>query len=186
VSRTVGRARGLFVGRFQPFHTGHFTVVRDLRRQHPESELLLGIGSAQLSYTPENPFTAGERLEMVLRCLEEAHLEGVRAFPLVDIDRHALWVAYLVSLLPEFQTVYTSNPLTRALFERSGFHVEEVPWHDREHLEGAAIRRTIASGGAWAERVPPSVGRYLEEIHGPARLRMLAEAPRSPPVRDPP
>ncbi|HEV2316575.1 MAG TPA: nicotinamide-nucleotide adenylyltransferase [Thermoplasmata archaeon] len=182
----MGRPRGLFVGRFQPFHLGHLAVVRDLRRQHPDEELIVGVGSAQLSYTPENPFTAGERLEMIVRAAAEEHLEGLLPVPLLDIDRHALWVAYLVSLLPEFRTVYTSNPLTRELFVKQGFTVVEVPWHERATLEGRRIRRELAVQGAWVDRVAPSVRRYLEEIQAPARLALLQDAPRSPPVGDAP
>ena len=32
-------------------------------------ELIVGIGSAQESHTLENPYTAGERIEMIRRCL---------------------------------------------------------------------------------------------------------------------
>ena len=55
--------RGLLIGRFQPFHGGHLEVVRKIRTDRPAASLLIGIGSAEESYTWENPFTAGERIE---------------------------------------------------------------------------------------------------------------------------
>ena len=142
--------RGLFVGRFQPFHLGHLAVLRAIRERHPEESVLLGIGTAQLSYTPENPFTAGERMEMALRAIEEARLDRIVPVPLLDIDRHSLWVSYLTSLLPRFERVYTNNPLTRLLFEAAGVAVEAPELIDREHLEGTRIRAVMASGEAWA------------------------------------
>jgi nicotinamide-nucleotide adenylyltransferase len=178
--------RGLFVGRFQPFHLGHLAVLRELRALRPESPLLVGVGTAQSSHTPENPFTAGERIEMVLRAVEEARLEGILPVPLLDIDRHSLWVRYLVSLLPRFETVYTNNPLTRLLFETEGYAVAAPTLVDREHLEGTRIRAEMVAGDAWTARVPPAVREYLESIRGPERLRVLARAPRSPPVREAP
>ena len=174
--------RGLFVGRFQPFHLGHLAVLRGLRERRPEEELIIGIGTAQTSHTVENPFTAGERMEMILRALSEAELDRVLPVPLLDIDRHSLWVGYLASLLPRFERVYTNNPLTRLLFEAGGYEVEAPVLIDREHLEGTRIRAEMVAGDLWRERVPVAVRDYLEAIHAPERLRLLAAAPRSPPV----
>lgn len=167
--------RGLLIGRFQPFHRGHLGLVQEIRRVHPEQYLLLGIGSAQASYTIENPFTAGERFEMIDRALREAGVSDCVPVPITDIDRHALWVAHVASLVPPFETVYTNNPLTRTLFERSGYRVESPPLVDRSRFEGAQVRAALQNGRGWQELVPPAVARYLEELRGAERLQLLAE-----------
>ena len=167
--------RGLLIGRFQPFHLGHLAVVRTIRSARPAEGLLLGIGSAQASYTLENPFTAGERYEMIEAALHEAGLEGCRPIPIPDVDRHAIWVAHVESLLPRFGTVYTNNPLTRTLFERAGHAVQEPGLVERERFEGTAIRHAMVEGGPWRDRVPPAVGALLEELRGADRLRLLSE-----------
>jgi nicotinamide-nucleotide adenylyltransferase len=169
--------RGLLIGRFQPFHAGHLAVVRDVRRTRPEAPLLLVIGSAEQSFTRENPFSAGERVEMIERALREAGLDGVSVIPVADIQRHALWVRYLEGLLPPFDRVYTNNPLTRLLFEQAGYAVESPPLVERERFEGARLRDAMAEGRPWKDCVPPSVARYLDEIGGPARLKLLRAAP---------
>jgi nicotinamide-nucleotide adenylyltransferase len=166
---------GLIVGRFQPFHRGHLAVITDLRRAHPAEELLLAIGSAQESFTSDNPFTAGERLEMVQRALLEAHLDRILPIPVADIHQHAQWVAYLRGLLPSFDVVYTNNPLTQLLFEREGIRVETPPLLDRDRLQGAVVRRRLRAGQNWQELVPPAVERYLEEIGAADRVRRIAE-----------
>ncbi|HEV8049171.1 MAG TPA: nicotinamide-nucleotide adenylyltransferase [Thermoplasmata archaeon] len=167
--------RGLLVGRFQPFHLGHVAVVRHLRTERPDETLILGIGSAEESYTFSNPFTAAERYEMIARSLKAEHLEGWVAVPIPDIHRHALWVAHVVELLPTFERVYTNNPLTRTLFERGGFEVESPPVFDREKFEGTAIRRLLREGtDAWSERVPTPVAAYLRSLPATDRLRALA------------
>jgi len=168
--------RGLLIGRFQPFHRGHLEVVRNIRTDRPAAPLLIGIGTAQESYTWENPFTAGERHEMIERALAEANVAKVEVVPIPDISRHALWVGYLEGLLPAFDRVYTNNPLTRLLFERSGYLVESPPLYDRTRCEGVRIREQLAEGSGWKEAVPPAVGRYLEELGAPARLRVLKQA----------
>ncbi len=59
------------VGRFQPFHNGHILVIRKMLESFPS--VILGIGSAQYSHTLENPFTAGERVEMAVESLRAAY-----------------------------------------------------------------------------------------------------------------
>jgi len=61
--------RAFFIGRFQPFHLGHMEVLRKILKE--VEELIVGVGSAQESHTIENPFTAGERILMVSRALDE-------------------------------------------------------------------------------------------------------------------
>jgi nicotinamide-nucleotide adenylyltransferase len=168
--------RGLLIGRFQPFHGGHLEVVRKIGGDRPGVPLLIGVGSAEESYTWQNPFTAGERIEMIDRALTEAKVGGPLLVPISDISRHALWVNYLEALLPAFDRVYTNNPLTRILFERSGYLVESPPRFDRERYEGVRIREQLANGGDWKKAVPPAVAAYLEEIGAPARLQVLKKA----------
>ena len=55
--------RALFVGRFQPFHNGHIHAIGEILEE--SDELIIVVGSAQMSHEPDNPFTAGERLEMI-------------------------------------------------------------------------------------------------------------------------
>jgi nicotinamide-nucleotide adenylyltransferase len=166
---------GLIVGRFQPFHRGHLETISSLRRSRPDAPLLLAIGSAQESFTAENPFTAGERVEMIQRALSEAHLDGCLPVPVADIHQHTQWVAYLRGLLPAFDVIYTNNPLTRLLFERERIRVESPPLIDRDRFQGAVVRRRLLQGEGWRELVPPAVAQYLEEIGAPVRLRRIAD-----------
>ena len=171
----VRTVRGLLVGRFQPFHRGHLAVVREVRAARPSDPLLIGIGSAEESYTWKNPFTAGERFEMISRAVEEAEVGRVEIVPIADIRRHALWVRYLEGLLPAFDRVYTNNPLTRLLFERAGYDVERPRVVDRRRFEGLRLRERLAAGRGWKELVPPAVARYLATIDAPTRMRVLRQ-----------
>jgi nicotinamide-nucleotide adenylyltransferase len=176
--------RGVLIGRFQPFHRGHLAVVQEIRSTRPEDELILGIGSAQESYSWKNPFTSGERAEMIGRALGGAGIVGVVAVPLPDIQRHALWVRYVESLLPPFHRVYTNNPLTRLLFEQARYEVESPSLVDRARFEGAKVREHLARDQDWKPLVPSAVAQYLGDIGAPARLAVLREGRARAP--DPP
>ena len=64
--------RGLYIGRFQPYHLGHQAVLEKIAKE--VEEIVIVIGSAQESHTPENPFTGGERMEMIYAALSESDL----------------------------------------------------------------------------------------------------------------
>ncbi|EQD64400.1 nicotinamide-nucleotide adenylyltransferase, partial [mine drainage metagenome] len=146
------------------------------RAAAPDTPLLVAIGTAEESYTWRNPFTAGERFEMIDRAARAANLSGVEIVPLPDIRRHAQWVAYAESMLPPFERVYSNNPLTRLLFERAGYAVEAPPLRDRARFEGAQIRARLAEDRGWRPLVPPATADYLGSIGAPARLRLLRPA----------
>jgi nicotinamide-nucleotide adenylyltransferase len=169
--------RGLLVGRFQPFHAGHVAVVRHLRKERPQESLILGIGSAEDAYTPDNPFTAAERYEMISRALGEANVDGWIAVPIPDIHRHSLWVAHVEELVPPFGRVYTNNPLTKTLFERAEYAVEATPMFERERFEGTAIRRMLRDDTpGWRDRLAPAVVAYLDDLRAGERLRGFGPA----------
>ena len=176
--------RGLLVGRFQPFHLGHLSLVQEIRRRRPEEPLLIGIGSAQASYTLENPFTAGERFEMIERALAEARISGCVPVPLIDVDRHAIWVAHVASLLPPFDRVYTNNPLTKRLFLAGGYQVEGTPLFDRDRFEGTRVRGLLREDGAWARELPPAVAGYLTSLHAVERFREIRDGAAPAPTTD--
>ncbi len=69
--------RGLYVGRFQPFHKGHLEAIKEVLDEI--EELVIVIGSAQYSHNIHNPFTAGERLVMIRHALQEAGIELLQA-----------------------------------------------------------------------------------------------------------
>jgi len=60
----------LFIGRFQPVHLGHLSAMEWISRQDNVDRLIVGIGSSNQSFTFKNPFTAGERIEMLTEVLE--------------------------------------------------------------------------------------------------------------------
>ena len=164
--------RGLFIGRFQPMHRGHLEVVRRLASRH--DEVVVAVGSANVSHTALNPFTGGERVAMVGGALREAGVGNALVLPLPDVGRNAVWVSHVASLVPRFSTLYTNNPLPRRLFEEAGYAVRPAEFHERGRFEGTRIRHLMLEGGAWEDLVPPAVARVVREEGLLQRLRDLA------------
>ncbi len=161
----------LLIGRFQPFHLGHLEVVKAIAKEC--DRLIVGIGSAQLSHTFENPFTAGERHLLISRALTDEGLHNFFLVPIVDINRYAVWVAHVSSLVPPFDAVYSNNPLTRRLFIEAGYEVRMAPMFNRDEYSGSEVRRRIVEGGKWEMLVPRGVVETIHEVKGDERLQEI-------------
>lgn len=166
--------RALYIGRFQPFHKGHLEVVSWALERF--DELIIGIGSAQLSHTLENPFTAGERILMIHRALSGKFDKPIFVIPIPDIFQNAIWVSHVIALTPPFDIVLSRNPLVVRLFREAGFRVEEPPLYSRHEYSGKEIRRRMLEGEDWRSLVPEEVARTIDEIDGVNRLREIARS----------
>ncbi|MGA2917113.1 nicotinamide-nucleotide adenylyltransferase [Methanoregula sp.] len=163
--------RGFYIGRFQPYHNGHQSVLEHIAKH--VDEIIIGVGSAQLSHNVANPFTSGERVLMITRALSSLDCPFY-VIPIEDIQRNALWVAHVRSMTPPFDTCYSSNPLVVQLFKESGVDVQSPAMYERELLSGTEIRRRMLAGEPWKELVPRAVVQVLDEIEGTARLCQIA------------
>ncbi|MFH0966450.1 MAG: nicotinamide-nucleotide adenylyltransferase [Methanobacteriota archaeon] len=162
--------RAFYIGRFQPYHNGHQTVIDRIARE--ADEIIIGIGSAQLSHDEENPFTAGERVLMITRALKTLKIPFY-VIPIEDIKRNALWVAHIISMTPPFEIVYTSNPLVIRLFSEVRIPVCSPSLFERQTHSGTAIREMMRCGGSWEHLVPMAVVQVIAEIGGIDRIRDL-------------
>ncbi|ENN95909.1 nicotinamide-nucleotide adenylyltransferase [Methanocaldococcus villosus KIN24-T80] len=165
--------RGFIIGRFQPFHKGHLEVIKELSKD--VDEIIIGIGSAQKSHTLEDPFTAGERILMITKTLSKYDIIYY-PIPIRDIEFNSIWVAYVKSLTPKFDIVYTGNPLVRVLFEEEGYKVKTPKFYNRKEYSGTEIRRRMLNDEPWEHLVPDEVVKVIKEIKGVERLKKLAKS----------
>ena len=168
--------RGLYVGRFQPFHLGHLSAIKEVLKE--VDELVIVIGSAQYSHNLSNPFTAGERLVMVREALEECEVDYRRVWivPVPDVHLHMMWVSSLEGYTPRFDVVYSNEPLTRRLFTEAGYKVKPIRFFDRKVYSSTEIRERMVKDENWEKLVPKSVAAFIREIDGINRLKDLSKS----------
>ena len=168
--------RGLYVGRFQPFHLGHLGAIKDILSE--VDELVIVIGSAQYSHRVDNPFTAGERLIMIRKALEEAEIDYSRVWivPVPDVHLHMMWVAAVKGYTPSFDVIYSNEPLTRRLFMEAGYKIKAIRFHERKLYSSTEVRARMLKGESWKGLVPKSVAAFMKEIDGINRLRDLVKS----------
>lgn len=174
LSDNMNKVRGILIGRMQPVHNGHMQIIDKILDE--VDEIIIGIGSAQLSHEIKDPFTAGERILMMSQALAERDVDPSRYYiiPMQDINFNAIWVAHVKMITPPFSIVYSGNPLVKQLFSEEGFEVRQPPLYDRLHLSGTEVRKRILNDDNWQELVPEATVKILNEINGVNRLKNLS------------
>ena len=170
----MDKVRGILIGSMQPVHNGHMEVIKRILEE--VDEIVIGIGSAQLSHEVKDPFTAGERVVMMTQALAEIDVDPSRYYiiPMQDINFNAIWASHVKMLTPPFSIVYSGNPLVKQLFAEEGYEVRQPPLYDRIHLSGTEVRRRILEDKNWQELVPKATADLLKEIDGVNRLKNLS------------
>lgn len=175
--------RALVMGRFQPFHLGHLDLVgQAIAGGGGGNEVIVAITSAQFNYLPKDPFTSGERIEMIRDSLREAGVDASRCIvvPLENQFNIATWAGYLRASLPRFDAVYSGNGYVAMLLRDSGIRVVRPRFLDRDRYRASAIRGMMVGGGDWRSRVPAAVSGVIDRIDGVGRLRALAASDTNP------
>lgn len=165
--------KALFIGRFQPVHNGHMSVLEYGITQY--DTIIIGIGSSQYGHALENPFTAEERKQMLERSLAAHHITNFQITYVPDIHNPPQWVAYVCSLVPDFDVVLSNNEFTTRLFTDQGYVVNKTPIYNRDLYAGKEIRRRMIAGEPWKSLVPTPVYDTIQNLKGVQRLKALAK-----------
>ena len=174
--------RGLMLGRFQPFHNGHLALTKQILSEC--DELVIIIGSAQFNFIDKDPFSAGERVLMIHEALKEAGIDLSRCYiiPLANDENNARWLAYLRSMAPPFDVLYSGNDFVKYLArsQDSGIAIEAPLFAQVGEYNGTNIRHLIQGGKPWEHLVPPAVAKVIQQVGGIVRINMLTRSDSNP------
>lgn len=159
---------GFYIGRFQPLHVGHMSVISQMLEEVDHA--VIGIGSAQEHHTVENPFTADERVAMLREALGDS-IERCTIIRIKDIDNYPRWVGHVESLCPKFDIVWSGNRIVKQLFEDAGYKVL-IPEYE-SIISASEIRTMMCNGGGWQRYVPEGVAHIIKDLKGVDRVRQL-------------
>ncbi|MFN7990923.1 MAG: nicotinamide-nucleotide adenylyltransferase [Candidatus Micrarchaeia archaeon] len=164
--------RALFVGRFQPFHHGHYYAIKKLLKKY--GEVIVVIGSSEDAYTTENPFTCGERIEMIRACFNKSDMARIVLIPVPDVNDNRIWVDHVFMHIPHIEEVYSNNQLVKMLFSKHGILVKTIDFYDRGPKEGSNIRKLMAdSDRSWTKHVPKQAVEMLASMDAEGRMKKI-------------
>ena len=169
--------RALYLGRFNPPHLGHIHALKYILDQPDIDDVIVLIGSGEKAYSLKNPFTGGERFEMLVALVKE-HFDINKFFisAIPDINRNTIWAANVVDLVPPFEVIFTNNPLVQQLFANlSDKEVREIPLINRQELSGKIIRKKMIEDQNWKASIPDVIEPLIEKYKGIDRIQALAK-----------
>ena len=168
------------MGRFQPFHLGHLDLAKQILSEC--DELIIAITSSQFNYLEKDPFTAGERMEMIHNSLKESSVDMSRCY-IVALENQfniATWSSYLKSSLPKFDKVYSGHDYVSMLLSDSGVSVAKPVFLERSRYNATKIRSMIICDDNWKNYVPNAVFELLTKINAKNRLNVISKSDTIP------
>ena len=168
------------MGRFQPFHLGHLDLVKQILNQC--DEVIIAITSSQFNYLEKDPFTAGERIEMIHKTLQTENIDINKCYVLAIENQFniATWASYLKASLPKFDRVFSGNPYVAMLLADSGIKVIDPKFLKRDKYNATHIRELIATKSDWENYVPNAVAEIINQINGINRIKTIKKSDTKP------
>ncbi len=162
---------GLLIGRFQPFHLGHLAALRFALPK--VDKLWLGLGSSNKPMEKNNPFSVDERKKMILSSIEDSIKNKISIFPIPDLDDHVKWIQNIDTIVPDYEIIFSNDPMTEHLYSKRKIQVTAIPFLKRDQLSGTRLRDLIKSDQKWDDLVPEGTKLILENLDAKNRLKIL-------------
>ena len=162
---------GLLIGRFQPFHLGHLAALRFALAK--VDKLWLGLGSSNKPMEKNNPFSVDERKKMILSSIEDSIKNKISIFPIPDLDDHVKWIQNIDTIVPDYEIIFSNDPMTEHLYSKRKIQVTAIPFLKRDQLSGTRLRDLIKSDQKWDDLVPEGTKILLENLDAKNRLKIL-------------
>jgi len=162
---------GLLIGRFQPFHLGHLAALRFALPK--VDKLWLGLGSSNKPMEKNNPFSVDERKKMILSSIEDSIKNKISIFPIPDLDNHVKWIQNIDTIVPDYEIIFSNDPMTEHLYSKRKIQVITIPFLKRDQLSGTRLRDLIKSDQKWDDLVPEGTKILLENLDAKNRLKIL-------------
>lgn len=129
----------VFIGRFQPFHAGHYHVVKEALKL--SSEVILVIGSHDKARDSRNPFTTQERIEIIKSCCTKSELARIHFAPQYDHTyNEEKWIAGVqASVNTIIHRNYRPDPIKVGIIgynkDHSSFYLKKFPMYELVEIE---------------------------------------------------
>jgi bifunctional NMN adenylyltransferase/nudix hydrolase len=137
----------VYIGRFQPFHTGHLALL--LQALELGATVVVIVGSAGAERCLKNPLQAVERVTMMGRALSPEQAARVRFVPMQDFADNDQWVAAVRACVASQVPDARSVALLGHFKDASSYYLNHFPaWHlesveRANELDATAVRNVM-------------------------------------------
>lgn len=173
----------VYIGRFQPLHSGHLTLIRRALAQ--AGELVLVLGSAFRPRSARNPFSFEERKALIAAALGP-DAARVRFVPVRDYYDGVRWADAVRKAVAGVVAPGRMVGLFGHIKDRSSAYLKDFPDWPLVHTDNVDGINAADLRAAWfdaagevtgiADRLPPESAAFLRDFAAmPAFLDLLAE-----------
>jgi nicotinamide-nucleotide adenylyltransferase len=165
---------GLFIARFQPFHLGHLSAIKQSLKIC--EKIVFVIGSSNQNFSLDNPLTKQERYQILQKVIDKQKLSKfVKKIILFDdYFNHIVWMEELIKKAPEFDLVISNNNLISTLADYKKYDYFQPKFDERQKNQGKIIRSKMINGQNWQSLVPECEIKILKKVGLEKRLKMLS------------
>jgi len=162
----------VLIGRFQPFHNGHVTLLKAALDTAPRVVVILG--SSFHARSPKNPFTWQERAAMISASLSEADCARIAFVPLRDYYEDSRWAHAVQAAVATVAEGARRIALVGHFKDESSYYLNHFPqWQliaiqKEEAIDATSIRHILleaeeldVSLAAITQLVPLAIRQYL-------------------------
>lgn len=160
----------VFIGRFQPFHFGHYAVVN--RALELAENVIILVGSSNVGRSMRNPFTFEERKSMIAAAYKNTtnlQIHPINDMPYND-DR---WIEQVQRKVAELTEPGETIGLIGSAKDSTGFYLElfptwgSVPTEFLSPINATDVRNAYWKDGVTAEMadlIPSTTAEFLEQF----------------------
>lgn len=131
----------VFIGRFQPFHNGHLSVLQDIKKNSKIQNIIILIGSSQFKKTKENPYSYSERKKIIKLSINSIIKIKILIYPCPDVFNDQLWFKNVIKKTGRNIIVYSGNTWVQKIFKKNKIKV--VQTKKRINISGTILRQMI-------------------------------------------
>lgn len=176
----------VFIGRFQPLHFGHLSVLR--RGLEQAEKLVVLIGSSWLPRSVRNPWSYAEREAMLRACLSPEESARVLTAPLMDVPYNdEAWVRNVQATVQGLVTAHHGTPHRKPRIglighskDHSSFYLKLFPqWASVEvdnvgGLSSTPLREALLGAEGEAAGADWLASPAAAPLPGPVRAQLAA------------
>ena len=164
---------GLRIARIQPPHHGHIDAIQQAL-DFWLKKIIIGIGSANISHTSDNPFSADERQYMIQTLLDKHGLTSyTQIHHLPDFPDDTQRTQHIIQTIPDFTHVISDNTRVNSLFH------DKIIIQPQTNLpvRASVIRQAIIQqqDHILQQFLSPEIINYLTQIDGYQRIKSLKQ-----------
>ena len=110
---------------------------------------------------------------MILSSIDDSMKNKITIYFIPDLDNHVKWIQKIDTIVPNFDIVFSNDPLTNHLYSKRTIQVVSIPFLKRDQLSGTRIRDLMKSDQKWDALVPSGTELILKNLDVANRLKIL-------------